>query len=387
MFPYLLEKRIFVVFTDCRGVNCLRVALVVPPWISVPPRSYGGIESVVGLLASGLASRGHDVTVYTVGSSRPGVKTRWVFEDEMFGYSLADVSRFLNVASTHALWAYFDVEREGFDVVHDNTWKEGLLCGSFIHTPIVHTIHGPLDEDNRRFYSLFLGDTRVHFVTISRFQRDAFPGLNYAGVVHNAVDVSRYPYVEEKEDYFVYVGRFNMDKAPHIACRVASDLGFRLLLAGKVRESGEKEYFERFVRPYLGNRIKFLGEVGEEEKKRLFARARAFLFPLQWEEPFGITMVEALACGTPVVTFHRGSTPEIVEHGRTGFVVDTLEEFVEAVRRVDEIKPWACRRRAERLFSPERLVRDYEEIYRRVINEQETRIWQEYYQRLARIGV
>jgi len=143
MFPYLLEKRIFVVFTDCRCVNCLRVALVVPPWISVPPRSYGGIESVVGLLASGLASRGHDVTVYTVGSSRPGVKARWVFEDEMFGYSLADVSRFLNVASTHALWAYFDVEREGFDVVHDNTWKEGLLCGSFIHTPIVHTIHGP----------------------------------------------------------------------------------------------------------------------------------------------------------------------------------------------------------------------------------------------------
>ncbi|MHA1644218.1 MAG: glycosyltransferase family 4 protein [Candidatus Freyarchaeota archaeon] len=365
----------------------MKVALVVPPWISVPPRSYGGIESVVGLLASGLASRGHDVTVYTVGSSRPGVRARWVFEDEMFGYSLADVSRFLNVASTHALWAYFDVEREGFDIVHDNTWKEGLLCASFVQTPVVHTVHGPFDEDNRRFYSLFLHDRRLHFVAISRFQRDSFPGLNYAGVVHNAVDVARYPYVEEKEDYFVYVGRFNMDKAPHVACRVASDLGFRLLLAGKVRERGEKEYFERFIRPYLGGRIKFLGEVGEEEKKRLFARARAFLFPLQWDEPFGITMVEALACGTPVVTFRRGAAPEIVKHGRTGFVVGTLEEFVEAVHLVDEIDPRDCRRRAEWLFSPERLVRDYEEIYRRVVREQETRIWQECYQRLARIGV
>ena len=363
----------------------MKIALVVPPWIKVPPERYGGIEAVIGLLAEGLVNRGHNVTIYTVGLSRSEANIKWIFTDEMFSSSLVEMKRFLNAAITHTLWSYLDINSEDYDIIHDNTWKEGLVCGYFIDTPIVHTIHNILDEENKRFYDLFTGVKHINFVTVSNFLQDLFPGLNYAGTVYNGIDLSKYPFEEEKNQYFLYLGRFNKDKAPHIACKIASELNLNLYLAGKVKDNYEKEYFNHYITPYLGDNIVFLGEVSEEEKISLFAHAKAYLFPIQWDEPFGLTMVEALACGTPVITFRRGSTPEIIEHEKTGFVVDTIDEFIETIYRLDEIDPKECRKRAESMFSPENLVNGYEEIYRKIITEQGSETCREYH-RTARIG-
>lgn len=354
----------------------MRVAMVAPPWFKIPPAGYGGIEVVVHLLTEGLIDRGHEVTLCTVGSSSTRALVHAVFDDEMESYLDAPPSSFLNIALTHALACYEEISHEQIDIIHDHTWKEGLLAAAFIDKPVVHTVHGPFDEENERFYRLFKrlfgGSEKVHFVTISDYHQSCLPGLNYAGTVYNGVLLDKYPYSEQKDDFFFYIGRFNGEKAPHLACQVAEELGARLILAGKVHEKEERSYFERHIIPYLSSDIQFVGELGHwsKEKMRLFSRAKGYLYPIQWDEPFGITMVEAMACGTPVVTFGRGAAPEIVDHERTGLVVDTMEEFVEAAKRVAEIHPRDCRDRVEMLFTADIMVEGYEAVYGRVLGVQ-----------------
>jgi glycosyltransferase involved in cell wall biosynthesis len=347
----------------------VRVSMIAPPWFKIPPEGYGGIEIVIHLLVEGLIERGHEVSLCTVATSSTSASKHSVFENEMHSILDAPPSSFLNVAATHSLACYKAAAVAEVDVIHDHTWKEGLLTAAFVDRPVVHTIHGPFDEENRRFYELFVGDQRIHFVTISDFHRSRFPGLNYAGTVYNGILLERYPYGEEKEDFFLYVGRFNDEKAPHLACEIAKELGAKLVLAGKVHEEEEHRYFDQRIAPFLSSDIQFVGEVGHwsEDKMRLFSKARGYLYPIQWDEPFGITMVEAMACGTPVVTFNRGAAPEIVAHGITGFVVDTMDEFIEAVQRVDEIDPQKCRQRVVRHFTAAMMVNGYERVYETII--------------------
>jgi glycosyltransferase involved in cell wall biosynthesis len=276
-------------------------------------------------------------------------------------------SSFLNVAITHSLASYLEISRGNYDLIHDHTWKEGLSCASFIRTPIVHTIPGPFDEENKRFYGLFKGSQRIGFVTISNFQQACFPGLNYLATVYNAVNTSKYPYSKEKEDFFLYLGRFNPEKAPHLACRAVKKLGEKLILAGKINEQAERDYFNSLVKPYLDKDIVYLGEVSEGKKMELFSKAKGYLFSIQWDEPFGITLIEAMACGTPVVTFKRGAAPEIVEHGVTGWVVKRMDEFIRAMKCVGEINPKKCRERVERKFSAEVMVENYEKAYKKAL--------------------
>jgi glycosyltransferase involved in cell wall biosynthesis len=347
----------------------MRVAMVAPPWFKIPPEGYGGIEVVVYILVEGLIDRGHEVSLCTVGDSSTRAVKQVVFPDEMKSYLDAPASSFLNIALTHSLACYKAIAEVGVDIIHDHTWKEGLLAASFIDVPVVHTVHGPFDEENERFYRLFQGYDRVHFVTISDYHRRCLPGLNYAGTVYNGILLDKYPYAEDKEDFFFYIGRFNEEKAPHLACEVAKELGTRLILAGKVHEEEERQYFDRHIIPYLSTDIQFVGELGHwsEEKMRLFSRAKGYLYPIQWDEPFGITMVEAMGCGTPVVTFKRGAAPEIVAHEATGFVVETMDQFVEAVKQVGEISPRKCRDRVKRLFTAQTMVEGYESLYRSVL--------------------
>jgi len=347
----------------------MRIAVVAPPWFKIPPNAYGGIEVVVHLLVEGLIDRGHDVHLCAVGTSRSRATIHSVFEGEMKEYLDAPASDSLNVALAHSLGCYTAIGGVEPDVIHDHTWKEGLLAAAFLQVPVVHTIHGPFDEHNRKFYGLFKDYPGVHFVTISHYHQSCLPGLNYAGTVYNGILLERYPFCEEKEDYFFYMGRFNEEKAPHLACEVAEALGSKLILAGKVHEEEERNYFNRYIIPYLSSRIQFVGELGHwsQEKMRLLCRARGFLYPIQWDEPFGITMAEAMACGTPVVTFARGAAPEVVADGKTGFVVETMDQFLEATRRVTDISPRRCRERVERMFTSDRMVEGYEEVYRKVL--------------------
>jgi glycosyltransferase involved in cell wall biosynthesis len=352
----------------------VRVAVIAPPWFKIPPKGYGGIEVVIYLLVEGLVDRGHEVTLCTVATSSTRAAMHTLFDDEMKAYLDAPPSSFLNVALTHALDCYKALPAGGIDIVHDHTWKEGLLAAAFLDIPVVHTVHGPFNEENKRFYGLFKDNGQVHFVTISDFQRKCLPGLNYAGTVYNGILLENYPYAEEKEDFYFYMGRFNEEKAPHLACQVAKELGAKLILAGKVHEDEERRYFNRRIIPFLSSDIQFVGELGQwsQEKLNFFSRAKGYLYPIQWDEPFGLTMAEAMACGTPVVAFRRGAAAELVDHETTGFIVDTMEQFFDATQRVSEIEPHKCRERVERMFTAETMVGGYESVYRKVLDAKRT---------------
>ena len=347
----------------------MKIAMVMPPWFKIPPESYGGIEIIVSLLTDGLIEKGHEVTLFTISESQSKARIFTVFNEEMKSYLDRPPSSFLNIALTHTLASYFEIAKGNYDIIHDHTWKEGLACASFMNIPIVHTLHSPIDEENKRFYSLFRNHPGIYFITISNFQQSCLPGLKYAATVYNSIEFSKYPFSEEKEDFFFYMGRFNAEKAPHLACEVASKLGKKLILAGKVHEEAERTYFDQYIKPYLNDNISYIGPLGHwsEEKMRLFSRAKAYLYPIQWDEPFGITMAEAIACGTPVVTFKKGAAPEVIAHGVTGFVVETMEEFIEALEHIDEISPQACRNRAESMFTSRAMVDNYERAYLKIL--------------------
>lgn len=350
----------------------MKIAMIVPPWIKLPPKGYGGIEVLVSLLTERLVEKGHEVILFTVGSSKTKAKLFSVFENEMISTLDKPASNIINAAATHALTAYLEVEKGGFDIIHDHTWKEGLLSAAFIDIPVVHTLHSPIDDENKKFYKIFIDYQKknLHFVSISNFQQKCLPGLNYAHTVYNGILFDKYPFSRKKEDYYFYIGRFNPEKAPHLACEIAKRLGLKLLLAGKVNEKAEKEYFDKYIQPYLGSKIKFIGEVGQwsKEKMNLFSKGRGYLYPIQWDEPFGITMAEAMACGTPVFTLRKGSTPEVVEHGVTGFVEDNLEDLIASMKHLEDIDPVKCRERVRKMFTAEVMVDNYEEVYKKIMN-------------------
>jgi len=349
----------------------MKIAMVVPPWIKLPPKGYGGIEVLVSLLTDGLVEKGHGVTLFSVGSTKTNGNLFSVFDDEMIHYLNKPTSSFLNVLAAHTLTSYMEIENGGYDIIHDHTWKEGLLCAQFINIPVVHTLHSPIDGENKDFYKIFTKykSDQIHFVSISDFQQKCLPGLNYARTVYNGLLFNRYPYEEKKEDYFFFIGRFNPEKAPHLACEIAKRLDLNLILAGKVHEKDEKEYFNKYIESYLGSKIKFIGEVDHwsKEKMDLFSKGKGYLYPIQWDEPFGITMAEAMACGTPVFTIKRGSTPEVVEHGVTGFVEENLDKLVESIKQINHIDPKKCRDRVQRLFTAEVMIDSYEEVFKNIV--------------------
>jgi glycosyltransferase involved in cell wall biosynthesis len=341
----------------------MRIGMIAPPWFPLPPRRYGGIEFVVSLLTEGLVERGHEVTLFASGDSATGARLSSFFEAAPF----EQIENGVHLEVAQSLEAY-SMARE-FDVIHDHDGVDSRVMGALVHrltgTPVVATLHGPADQATQHMLSSLRHD--LAFIAISEYQRLGFPDLHFVGTIPNAIDVEHQPFSAEKDDYFLFVGRMNAEKGATTAIEVAHRLGVRLIMAGKVNEGLEREYFAREVEPYLTESIHFRGEVDHETKVELYRRARCTLFPIQWPEPFGLVMIESLACGTPVIAFRLGSVPEVVEDGRTGFVVDTVDEMVAAAERIDEIDPAECRRAVEERFGRDAFVAAHERAYEELV--------------------
>jgi glycosyltransferase involved in cell wall biosynthesis len=340
----------------------MRIAQVAPPWLAVPPKGYGGIEWVVALLADGLVERGHEVTLFATGDSTTKAALDYVFEE-------APGSRLINSIwhdTVHALHAFRDPSR--FDVFHVHSPWAALALGASSGRPTVHTLHGSFTSEMRRLYALLA--EKVWFVAISEAQRAHMPELNYGGVVYNGLDVAMYPFRKEKEDFLLFLGRVPPEKGALRAVMAAREARARLVVAVKVADPTEEEHWERDVLPALPPDATVLGEISLDQKLDLLSRARAVLFPIDWDEPFGLVMTEAMACGTPVIATPRGSVPEVVADGETGFIVSVEhypQEAAAALSRLDRIHPGACRERVERLFSKEAMVAGYERVFERAV--------------------
>ena len=343
----------------------MRIALISPPWIPVPPMGYGGIEWVVHLLAEELVARGHDVTLFATGDSQTSAEHRYVFDEGQTSQMHQAMPYTRHVAEA---FKYIAAEAEAgrrFDVVHDHTAWLGLGFAPLIPSPLVYTLHGAAVEGERDFFRQF----RLHatFVAISQYQTRTFTELEIAAIVPNAVAVEEYNFEPKKQDYLLSLGRIARDKNQGAAVEVARQLEIPIVLAGKVDPGDDTEYFEEAIVPHIdGQLVRFEGEVPDHRKRELFAGARALLFPIRWDEPFGLVMIEAMACGTPVIATRYGSVPEVVRDGVTGFIVDDLDGMIRAVKELDTIDPAACRAHVESNFSPGAMTDGYERVYAQV---------------------
>jgi glycosyltransferase involved in cell wall biosynthesis len=329
----------------------MRIGLLAPPWIPVPPPAYGGIERVVALQAAGLAAAGHDVTLVAApGSAIPGVRVVSPLDalPAQIGMATDEWRHVLG-----GLDALADV-----DTVIDHSGPLGALLSAQGPVPALHVVHGSLEGELLGLYhGLVARAPQLRLVAISRSQRRAAPHLPFAGVCYNAVDVEEVPFRASSEGYLAFLGRMAPEKGAAEAITLARKAGLPLMIAAKCREPAEQAYFQREVAPHLGPDVVFLGELGREATYDFLSRAAALLFPISWREPFGMVLVEAIACGTPVLATNRGAVSEIVLDGVTGFVRNTIAELSTVIGRIGEIDRAACRSHVAEHFSSAALVR------------------------------
>lgn len=341
----------------------LRIAIIAPPWLPVPPPAYGGTENVLDALARGLEAAGHEVMLYTVGDSTCPVAKASVFEHAIgvgAGNGVDEIRHVIN--------AYESII--GFDVVHDHTLIGPLYCAALPSVPVVTTNHGPFNAELIDLYRAISG--RVPIIAISNHQASTAGEIPIAAVIHHGVTTGDFAVGTGRGGYAAFLGRMHPTKAPHLAAEIARAAGIPLVIAAKMREPQERAYFEEMVRPLLGADVTYVGEVDRQEKVELLGGAVCLLNPISWPEPFGMVMIEALACGTPVVSSDYGAAPEIVEDGVVGFVAHGRAGLVEALGRVGEIDRAACRSRVEKHFSVERMVAEHVAVYEMAVSERAT---------------
>jgi glycosyltransferase involved in cell wall biosynthesis len=336
----------------------MRIGIIAPPWLPVPPPAYGGTEQVIDDLARGLQDLGHNVRLFTVGASTCPVPREYLYPavSKPMGDGLAEAA--------HVLAAYQAFA--GVDIIHDQTMLGPLLAASrgARRPPTVTTNHGPFTAQTRRLFADIARHTPIVAISHSHART---AGVPIAAVIHHGIDLHVHRPGPGDGGYLLFVGRMCADKGVHHAVRVAKRAGQRLVIVAKMREPDERAYFEEQVRPLLEPGDDLLAEVSLAAKMKLMRHAAALLNPITWAEPFGLVMAEALAAGTPVLAFPNGAAPEIVDDGQTGFLCHGEQEMIAAVGRVPQIRRDDCRAAAEQRFSAERMVADYERLYRRTL--------------------
>jgi len=344
----------------------LRIAVLAPPWIPVPPSGYGGIEAVIELLCEALVARGHDVTLFAAPGSRSTAYVHAVLEEPHPGTIGSTLHE-----SDHVACAWEHVEEAAardnpFDVLHDHSGFTGLAMADRIGVPVVHTIHGAFERHTKRFYQRH--GRKATLVAISRSQAASAPaGVQISSVVHNPIAVDRWPLTTHKQDYVLWMGRTAPVKGADRAIEAARLAGKNLVLAGPV-QTGQEQYFREQVEPRIdGRRIRYVGEVAGAAKQQLYANAQALLMPIRWREPFGMVMVEALASGTPVIAFPEGAAAEIVIDGENGMLVSDEPEMARAIDHVGAIDPARCRASVAERYDIAVTATGYERVYRHAV--------------------
>lgn len=349
----------------------MRIAQIAPIVESVPPEKYGGTERIISAMTEELVRRGHEVTLFASGDSQTKAKLFSVFPtalrkaqvENMYGTNIWSL---LNVGLAYQL-------QDQFDIIHDHNSQNNpisLPIANTSQTPVVVTLHGPLNDKYSKTFSFY---TKPHIVSISHKQREGYEQLNFIGNVYHGLPMRDYTYSLGNDGYLLFVGRVHIkegieEKGLHHAIAIAEKLDIPLLIAAKIDNSIQEDvdYFNQKIKPHLSDKIKWIGEVDGETRNKLMSRAICLLHTINFSEPFGLTLIEAMACACPVIAFGHGSIPEIIKDGKSGFIVHTEDEAIAAVKKIQEIDRLYCREYALHRFSVERMVDDYETIYKKI---------------------
>lgn len=340
----------------------MRVALVAPPFLPVPPKKYGGTELFIAQLAEGLQSAGVDVVVYTNGQATVGVEKRWLYKDNQWpikGEVYDNLKDF-----NHASWAISDAAND-CDVIHLHN-VPALMFTRYVTNQFVYTMHHVHEEPLSQLYNFF---PQVEYVTISEFQRQ-FESLPRVRTIHHGIDLSLYRLQEKKQSYLAFLGRIAPIKGTHLAIEVAKKVGMPLKIAGEVQPIFQ-DYFDTMIKPHVdGKFIEYVGEADLAAKNELLGNSAAMLFPIQWNEPFGLVMIEAMACGTPVLALPGGAVGEVIRDGVSGYVCSGIEDMAKRARTsLGEFKPRTVRQYCQQNFSVDRMVAEYLALYVEMVNE------------------
>src|SRR3989344_1386424 len=344
----------------------MRIAQLAPLWKTVPPEKYGGTEFVISTLTEALVNEGHDVTLFACGGSKTAGKLIQVIDRPLFdllgGF-------FWDAIPAQEFLLYDELFRRlnEFDIIHNHVGMHPLVFAKLIRIPTVTTIHSSVAPDFP-FFLERLKDEPI--VSISNAQRKLSPNLNYVATIYHGINTVDFKPRYEQGEYFLFLGSLTKNKGVDIAVKAAHELNERLIIAGSIFGPEDQEFLDREVMPYVdGDRAKFLGEVDFQTKRELYAKARALLFPTQWNEAFGLVMIEALASGTPVIAYNRGAVSEVITNGVTGFVVETFQEFKEGIKKYPELSRRVCRQEAESRFDAKIMAKNYVELYSKLVGE------------------
>ena len=336
----------------------MRIAQIAPICLSLPPVSYGGAELIVSSLTESLVKRGHEVTLYASGDSKTVATLKSLFKKAL---GVGKDSPEFCIANAN--FAFQDTD--SFDVIHSHIGFYGLPFSKYAKPPVVTTLHNDITNKNDIFVEYY--KDVCTFVAVSQNQCKREEGFNVDHYIHNGIDVDRFQFSDNKKDYLLFIGNISKNKGADIAIKAAIRLQRKLFLVGKI-DPANKLFFDQEIKPFIDNKqIIFEPLANHSRKQSLYINAECLLFPIDWEEPFGLVMLEALACGTPVVAFNRGSVPEIIVNGKNGFAVDSFEEFLKAIIDAKNLDPQDCRKHVEEFFGVEKMTDQYEMLYKKLI--------------------
>ncbi len=347
----------------------LKIAQIAPLWETIPPQKYGGIEVMIEKITNELVQRGHSVTLFASGNSKTKAELKSVFQKSLFEMNIDWYHRSQNLINAANAFSMANK----FDVIHNHAGDNGLLFSQTTKTPVVTTLHNVLPNSEQKssdeYITMKYFSRKTNFVSISLDQRiHTDIKFKYSGTVYNGINLKDFTFNPKSQDYLVWLGRIHYGKGLRNAVNVAKISKEKLIIAGNITCETDEKYFKS-VKPMIdGKKIKYIGEVDSRKKNELLGNAKGLLFPTIWEEPFGLVMAEAMACGTPIIGFDKGSVFEVVKDGVTGFIVKNDKEIIEAIKNIYKIDRTECRKHVESHFTVEKMVDGYEKIYEKIIN-------------------